>query len=300
MSPCQLPLHTDAICSSIPPIKAFNICLCILSFIFNSLQVSEQIANQEYQTKSLHVCVVSFVQLFATPWTVGSSVYGISQAEYCSGLPFPPPGDLPNPGIEPTSPALQVYPLSVNHQGRASGGDPGWAQTSISPGMDPGRARSHVRLAPAALSPAYQGTHGGLALLASCPSPGFCKAGSQSLLAGSWLLQGSPSSDGQGSAVDRRPGWLIPDIMLMVAVLSLHLPWRQVYYDHPTGAGSALESYDGSTSVTIWLQLLFSCSVVFSSLRPHGLQHARLWKEEILTAILHEVLIAKFRLKWRK
>ena len=106
MSPCQLPLHTDAICSSIPPIKAFNICLCILSFIFNSLQVSEQIANQEYQTKSLHVCMVSFVQLFATPWTVGSSVYGISQAEYCSGLPFPPPGDLPNPGIEPTSPAL--------------------------------------------------------------------------------------------------------------------------------------------------------------------------------------------------
>ena len=35
------------------------------------------------------------------------------------GMPFPSPGDLPNPGIKPTSPALQVYPLSVNHQGRA-------------------------------------------------------------------------------------------------------------------------------------------------------------------------------------
>ena len=66
-----------------------------------------------------------------------------------------------------------------------SGGDPGGAQTSVSPGVDPGRARSHVRLAPAARSPAYQGTHGCLALLVSCRSPGFCKDGSQSLLAGS-------------------------------------------------------------------------------------------------------------------
>ena len=36
----------------------------------------------------------------------GSSVHGISRQEYWSGLPFPPPGDLSNPGIEPTSPAL--------------------------------------------------------------------------------------------------------------------------------------------------------------------------------------------------
>ena len=38
----------------------------------------------------------------------GSSVHGISQAqeEYRSGLPFPPLGDLPDPGMEPTSPAL--------------------------------------------------------------------------------------------------------------------------------------------------------------------------------------------------
>ena len=38
-----------------------------------------------------------------------SSVHGIFEAKYCSGLPFPPPGDLPYPGIEPTpltSPAL--------------------------------------------------------------------------------------------------------------------------------------------------------------------------------------------------
>ena len=36
----------------------------------------------------------------------GSSVYGISQHEYWSGLPFFSPGDLPDPGIEPESPAL--------------------------------------------------------------------------------------------------------------------------------------------------------------------------------------------------
>ena len=36
----------------------------------------------------------------------GSSVHGISRQEYWSGLPFPSPGDLPDPGIEPRSPAL--------------------------------------------------------------------------------------------------------------------------------------------------------------------------------------------------
>ena len=37
--------------------------------------------------------------------------WGLSQQEYWSGLPCPPPGDLPNPGIEPRSPALQVDSL---------------------------------------------------------------------------------------------------------------------------------------------------------------------------------------------
>ena len=46
-----------------------------------------------------------------TPWTVASRAplsMGFSRQEYWSGLPFPPPRDLSNPGIEPTSPALQV------------------------------------------------------------------------------------------------------------------------------------------------------------------------------------------------
>ena len=53
------------------------------------------------------VCVLSRIQPFATPWTVTLQAplsMGFSQQEYWSGLPFPPPGDLPNPGIEPASP----------------------------------------------------------------------------------------------------------------------------------------------------------------------------------------------------
>ena len=56
--------------------------------------------------------MLSCVQLFATPWTVAHQdplSVGFSRQEYWSGFPFPPPGALPNPGIEPaslTSPAL--------------------------------------------------------------------------------------------------------------------------------------------------------------------------------------------------
>ena len=52
---------------------------------------------------------LSHVQLVATPWTIAYQVplsMGFSRQEYWSGLPFPSPGDLPNPGIEPRSPAL--------------------------------------------------------------------------------------------------------------------------------------------------------------------------------------------------
>ena len=50
----------------------------------------------------------------ATPWTVAdqaSPAMGFSRQEYWSGLTFPSPGDLPNPGIKPGSPALQTDAL---------------------------------------------------------------------------------------------------------------------------------------------------------------------------------------------
>ena len=42
---------------------------------------------------------------------------GFLRQEYWSGLPRPPPGDLPDPGIKPTSPTLQVDSLPLSHQG---------------------------------------------------------------------------------------------------------------------------------------------------------------------------------------
>ena len=51
----------------------------------------------------------SHVQLFVTPWTVAFQAplsRELSRQEYWSGLPFPLPEDLPDPGIEPVSPAL--------------------------------------------------------------------------------------------------------------------------------------------------------------------------------------------------
>ena len=54
---------------------------------------------------------LSRVRLFATPWTVAYEAppsMEFSKQECWSGLPFPSPGDLPHPGIEPRSPALQA------------------------------------------------------------------------------------------------------------------------------------------------------------------------------------------------
>ena len=60
----------------------------------------------------MHACVLScfsHVQLFVTLWTVVRQAplfTGFPRQEYWSGLPFPPPGDLPDPGIKPVSLAL--------------------------------------------------------------------------------------------------------------------------------------------------------------------------------------------------
>ena len=56
----------------------------------------------------MHACMLSSIQLFAAPWTVAYQTplsREFSKQEYWSGLSFLPSGDLPNPGIEPKSPA---------------------------------------------------------------------------------------------------------------------------------------------------------------------------------------------------
>ena len=64
---------------------------------------------------------LSRVRLFATPWTMAHQAppsMGFSRQEYWSGLPFPSPGDLPNPGIEPGSPAFQADALTSEPPGK--------------------------------------------------------------------------------------------------------------------------------------------------------------------------------------
>ena len=60
--------------------------------------------------------LLSHVRLFVTPWMIQSMEF--SRPEYWSGQPFPSPGDLPNPGIEPRSPALQVDSLLAEPPGK--------------------------------------------------------------------------------------------------------------------------------------------------------------------------------------
>ena len=59
---------------------------------------------------------LSRVWLFATPWTTYSMEF--SRLENWSGLPFPSPRNLPNPGIEPRSPTLQADSVSAEPQGK--------------------------------------------------------------------------------------------------------------------------------------------------------------------------------------
>ena len=67
------------------------------------------------------MCVCSVVSNSATPWTAARQPppsMGFSRQEYWSVLPFPPPPDLPDPGIKPRSSALQVDSLPDEPPGK--------------------------------------------------------------------------------------------------------------------------------------------------------------------------------------
>ena len=66
--------------------------------------------------KKVKVKLLSRVRLFGTPWTItyqAPLTMGFPRQECWSGLPFPSPGDLSDPGIEPGSPALQAEALHL-------------------------------------------------------------------------------------------------------------------------------------------------------------------------------------------
>ena len=73
--------------------------------------------------------LLSYIQIFVTSWTVAHQAplsMGFPRKEYWSGLPFPFPGDLPDPGIEPMAPALQAdfffffFFLPLSYQGSSN------------------------------------------------------------------------------------------------------------------------------------------------------------------------------------
>ena len=85
------------------------------------LMYSEYKVNKERKGKERKVKSLSHVQLFATPRTVTYQAplsMGFSRQEYWSGMLFPSPGDLPDSGIEPRSPALQADALPSRPPGR--------------------------------------------------------------------------------------------------------------------------------------------------------------------------------------
>ena len=77
-------------------------------------EISYPCGQDAERKKEKKVKSLSRVRLFAAPWTVAYQAppsMGFSRQECWSGLPFPSPGDLPDPGIKPRSPALQADAL---------------------------------------------------------------------------------------------------------------------------------------------------------------------------------------------
>ena len=82
---------------------------------------------------------LSQVQLFVTPWTLWQYME-FSRPEYWSGYPFPSPGDLPNRGIEPRSPAMQADFLLAEPPGKPK--NTGADSLSLLQWIYPGRNRT--------------------------------------------------------------------------------------------------------------------------------------------------------------
>ena len=88
----------------------------LLHWQADSLPLSYLGSPQVCIRKKVKVESLSRVRFFATPWTVAFQAppsVGFSRQEYWSRLPFPSPGDLPNPGIQPRSPKMQALKTAI-------------------------------------------------------------------------------------------------------------------------------------------------------------------------------------------
>ena len=102
-------------------------------FLIGHLRSNSNIWVNSIEHSTVLELVAQFcVHLFVTPWTVAHQAplsMGFSRQEYCSGLPFPSPGDLSDPGIEPGSLTLWTGSLQLGPWGKPSY-DPRLAQES--------------------------------------------------------------------------------------------------------------------------------------------------------------------------
>jgi len=97
-----------------------GVSLSSLIFFLTAEPLKQQFKRRNFflcYVEKICMCIISLryslshMQVFATPWTVAHQAplsMGFSRQEYWSGLPFPSPGDLPDPGIKPWSSALQA------------------------------------------------------------------------------------------------------------------------------------------------------------------------------------------------
>ena len=96
------------------PFKLFML-PCLGEGETNSLYYSSVVCSSMNTLVIVIVKLLSRVRLSGTPWTAAHQAppsVGFSRQEYWSGLPFPSPGDLPDPEIEPRSPSLQADALT--------------------------------------------------------------------------------------------------------------------------------------------------------------------------------------------
>ena len=86
-----------------------------------NLSMFRSLPFMTYNYNIVKVKLLSRVRLFETPWTVAYQAppsMGLSRQEYWSGLLFLSPGDLPDPGIKPRSPAFQADTLTSEPPGK--------------------------------------------------------------------------------------------------------------------------------------------------------------------------------------
>ena len=117
--------HTRPPCLSPTPRVDLNSCplsqWCHPTISSSVVPFSSCLQSFPANTWRSEVKSLSRVRLFVTQWTVAYQAppsMGFSRQEYWSGLPFPSPGDLPDPGIKPGSPAFQADALTSEPPGK--------------------------------------------------------------------------------------------------------------------------------------------------------------------------------------